>query len=147
VTAAAAEVQITSERIRRLEFPLAFSTKVYKGASAMGVPAGTNAGQVRDARTGASNAGSTDLALGVFAETIDNSANTNTTLPVTVDFLKEKTILWRANDGSITSANLFATCYYADNQTVSTTSTNAPKAGTILAVDAILGVAFEVEGV
>lgn len=61
---------------------------------------------------------------------------------VNVDLMKERTVLWRANDGTITAANIGSTCYFSDPNTVSLNSTNQPKGGTILAVDTTLGVAF-----
>ena len=143
MTASSTELQVTVERATRLDLPLGFAVKAIKGCTAMARP---STGTVSPAITGAGAAGANDLNLGIFAETIDNTANTATTLPVTVDFLKEKTLLWRANDGTITAANLFSACYHADNQTVSITSTNRAKAGVIMAVDAVLGVAYEVEG-
>lgn len=144
MTAATAELMTTVERATRLDLPLGFSVKALKGTTAMGRP---STGTVFPAVTGSGNAGANDIFLGVFAATVDNSSFTATTLPVTVDFLKEKTLLWRVNDGSITAASLFNPCYFVDNQTVSTTSTNHAKAGTIMAIDSVLGVCFEVEGV
>jgi hypothetical protein len=144
VTAAVAEVLSTIERATRLDLPLGFAVKAYKGTTAMARP---STATVFPAVTGAGAAGANDLQLGIFAATVDNTAGTATTLPVTVDFVKEKTLLWRANDGTITAANLFSACYHVDNQTVSLTATNRAKAGTILAVDAVLGVAFEMGGI
>lgn len=143
MTALAAELMVTVEKVTRFDLPLGPAVKAYKGGTAMGRPSTAN---VMPAVTGAGAAGANDIFLGIFAETIDNTAATNTTLSVTVDFLKEKTMLWRANDGSITAANVFGPCYAVDDQTVSATSTNRAKLGTILAVDSVLGVAFEVEG-
>jgi hypothetical protein len=143
MTALAAELMLTTEKATRLDMALGPAVKAYKGGTAMGRP---STGYVMPAVTGSGAAGANDVFLGIFAETIDNSAATNTTLSVTVDFLKEKTILWRANDGGIAATDVFNACYFVDDQTVSKTSTNRAKAGTILAVDSVLGVAFEVEG-
>lgn len=143
MTAAAQETQLGSRRATRLDFLLPTGIKAWKGATAMGRP---STGQLHNAVTGVGAAGANDIFLGVFAETIDNTSG-SAAVAVTVDFLKEKTLLWRANDGTITAASLFNPCYFADDLTVSTTSTNAAKAGTILAVDAVKGVCFEVEGV
>jgi hypothetical protein len=145
MTAAAAEVMVAQEKTTRLELPLLGGKKAYKGASCGGMATG---GTVRPMLIGAAGAGATDLFVGIFAETIDNSSVTagGATQLVTVDFLKEKTILYRANDGSITAANIFQACYAADDQTASLTSTNSAKLGTILKVDSVLGVGFEVEG-
>lgn len=146
MTALAAELMTSQERVTRMEFNLRGGKKAYKGATAMGDP---TTGTVRPAVVGSGAGGAGDIFLGIFAETIDNSAATagGATLPVTVDFLKEKSVLYRANDGTFVAATAFNPCYAADDQTVSTTSTNAPKLGTVLKVDSVLGVAFEVEGV
>lgn len=88
--------------------------------------------------------------LGVFAETVDASSAGplgSVDQPVNVDLLRERTVLWRANDGTITSANIGSSCYFSDDLTVSLNSTNQPLAGTILAVDSVYGVAFEVGSV
>ncbi len=87
--------------------------------------------------------------LGVFAETVDASSAGplgSVDQPVNVDLLKERCILWRAQDGTITAANVGSTCYMSDDATVSLNSTSQSAAGTIMAVDATYGVAFEVEG-
>jgi hypothetical protein len=139
MTALAAELMATQERVTRMEFNLAPGKKAYKGATAMGRP---STSFVYPAVTSAGAAGANDLFVGMFAETIDNSANTATTLPVTVDFLTEKNLFYRTNDGSLTATSVFNPCYAADDQTASATSTNAPKLGTVVKVDAVLGVAF-----
>jgi hypothetical protein len=144
MTAAVGEVMKTTERTTKYQFNLLGGQKALKGTTAMGTP---STGTVRPAVVGAGAAGANDIFLGFFAETVDNSAVTagGPTLPVTVDFIKEKAWLWRPQDGTITT--IFTACYALDNQTVSATSTNAPKLGTVMAIDSILGVAFEVEGV
>lgn len=145
MTALAAELMVTQEKVTRLELPLLGGKKAYKGGSCGGMASG---GTVRPMLVGSGAAGATDVFVGIFAETIDNSSATagSATLPVTVDFLKEKTLLYRANDGSITAANIFQKCYAADDGTASATSTNSAPLGTILKVDSVLGVGFEVEG-
>lgn len=139
MTALTAELAMSQERWTRHQLPLAPAKKAYKNGTAMGRP---STGTVFPAVTGAGAAGANDIILGVFAETIDNTANTGTTALVNVDFLYERTVLWRSNDGSITATSLFNKCYAVDDQTVSATSTNRAEAGTILAVDSVLGVAF-----
>ena len=142
MTALAAELMVTFDRWTRKQLPLGGSFKAYKGGAAVGDP--TNH-VVRPATSGTNNF----VPLGIFAETIDNSAATTggATMLCDVDFLKEKTVLWRANAGNITAAgNLFGPCYYLDDQTVTATAGSNTKAGTVLAVDSVLGVAFEVEG-
>jgi hypothetical protein len=144
MTALLAALQHTEDKWTFKEMPLGFSAKCWKGGTAVGRP---STGTVFPATTGAGAAGANDLYLGIFNESVDNSANAGTTLPVTINFVKEVTILWRANDGSITAANLFNPCYAVDDQTVSATATNRPKVGNILAVDPILGVGFSPTGV
>jgi hypothetical protein len=143
VTAATNEVSKTIEKAIKKDLPLAPAKKAYKGATAMGRP---STGYVYPAVTGAGAAGANDLFLGYFAETVDNSANTATTLSVTVDFVREKTLLWRAQDGTLAATDRFNSVYAADDQTVSKTSTNAPPLGKMIDIDAVLGVCFEVEG-
>ncbi len=137
------EIGLGERKTTRLDLPLSTGIKAWKGGTAMGRP---STGLVVKAVTGAGAAGANDIFLGVFNETIDNTAGA-AAVPITVNFIKEKTILWRANDGTISAANLFNPCYFLDDQTVTLTALNHAKAGTILAVDAVKGVAFEVEGV
>lgn len=147
MSALTAEFMCTFERITRKEFPLGYGVKAYKGATAFGRP---STGFVYPAKPGAGAAGANDIMLGVFHETIDNTAGTATTLPVTVDFIREKTLLWRANDpgaGAIVATDRFNPCYALDDQTASKTTTNAAKLGTIVDVDSVLGVAFELGGI
>jgi len=138
MTALAKDSLISFERWRNHQLPLGAAKKAYKGATALGDPA---TGTVIPGATATGK-----LVLGVFAEQIDNSANTNTTALVNVDFLFERTVLWRANDGSITSSNLFSPCYVVDDQTVGASSSGKSAAGTIVAVDSVLGVAYVVGG-
>jgi hypothetical protein len=133
------EFMSSFERWTRKQLPLAPGVKAWKGGTCLGDP--TNANVIPGA------AATGKLFLGQFAETIDNTASTNTNALVNVDFLKEKTVLWRDNDGSITAANLFSACYVVDDHTVGASSSGKSKAGVILAVDSVLGVGFEVEGV
>ena len=138
MTALAAELMVSFEKWTRKQLPLLNGKKAYKGGTCMARP---SAFAVVPGVTGAGAAGANDLFLGLFAETIDNTAGSVPIL-VNVDFLDEKLVLWRANDGSITAAaNLFADAYVVDDQTVSATSTNRAKLGLIVAVDAVMGVA------
>lgn len=142
--ALAAEFMVTFEKIIRKEFPLGYAVKAYKGATAVGRP---STGFVYPAKTGSSQAN--DIILGVFHETIDNTAGTATTLPVTVDFVTERTLVWRDNDaggGAIVAADRFNPCYVLDDHSASKTTTNAPKLGTIVDVDSVLGVAYLLGG-
>lgn len=141
MTAAVAGTQHTEDKITYKELPLGFTAVAWKGATAMGRP---STGTVFPAITGAGNAGENDIFLGIFAESIDNSAGTATTKLVTINFLKEITLLFRANDGSIDASKLFNPAYALDDSTWSATSTNRAKGGTILVVDSVLGVGVAV---
>lgn len=138
MTALAAELGPSYYKIKRFTFTLpANAAKVWKGATVMGVPA---TGLVQKGTTAASL-----LFLGVANQTVDNSAN-GSQVPLEVDLLTEKTVLYRANDGTITAADLFNPCYVLDDQTVTGTSTGATEAGIIIIVDPVAGVGFVPEG-
>lgn len=142
MTAASDEQLIRTERWQYRQFTLKAGQIAYKGASAC---LNTADGKCYPA----AGALATLLTLGVFAETVDASAAGplgSVDQPVNVDLLRQKTVLWRANDGTIAAANVGSACYYLDDSTVTLTATAHSKAGTILAVDSVLGVAFEVEG-
>lgn len=132
---ATAGILLTIEKISRMSLLLAAGQKVFKNTSAVG---DTSTGTVKKAAPS-----TTLVGLGVFNQDLDNSAG-GSSVPVDVNFLKEKTILYRVNDGTITAANLFSNCYYLDDQTVSATSAAHSVAGMILVVDAVKGVGFVV---
>jgi hypothetical protein len=138
MTALAKDMMVSYERWRNKQLPLGPAKKAYKGGTAIGDP---STGTVVP---GAVATGK--LFLGIFAEQIDNTGSTNTTALVNVDFIYERTVLWRDNDGSITSANLFSPCYVVDDHTVGASSSGKSAAGTIVAVDTTLGVGFVVGG-
>ena len=86
--------------------------------------------------------------IGTFAENVDASSAGplgSVDQDVNVDFMKERTILWRANAGDITTANRGSQAYFTDAATVTAVSSGHTKAGLILAVDATFGVAFAVD--
>lgn len=131
----AQDVQVSSHKARRLTLPLASGQYAAQGATAIGDPA---TGTVK---SGPSLVGG--LLLGVFHAKADASA---AQAPCDVDFLEEITILYRANDGSITSANLFSDCFVVDDRQVALTDGSGTRAlaGTILIVDPVDGVGFAV---
>ena len=131
MTAAAADLMKSAKGVTEIKLPLAPSKTAYKGATAMAVP---SAGYVRPGVTGATTAGANDLFLGVFEEQVTNSSTTATT-PVNVNLLKEYTMLYRINDGSISSSTLFNPCYVVDDTSVSATSTNRAIAGLVIEID------------
>jgi hypothetical protein len=142
MTALAANIGIEVEFWKYRQFTLKAGQIAYKGGSAVI--------KLADGKVypGPSATGYSHF-LGVFAEQVDASSAGplgSVDQPVNVDLLKERVVLWRANDGTITAANVGSNCYLSDDQTVSLNSTNQPLAGTILAVDTVLGVAFAVEG-
>lgn len=127
------DVQKSFIRERRLTLQLkSGDAAVGQGCSAFGDPA---TGLVR------SGPSATYLSLGVFNKKADPTAGQ---VACDVDFLEEVTILFRANDGGITSADIFKTCYHADDRTVTKTSAAHTLAGTILIVDPIDGVGYAV---
>jgi len=134
MTALAAAFGINQENWKRRLMPLG-PVKAWKGATACG---DTATGKVTKGQASA-----TLVFLGVFAETVDNTANVAGAV-VDVDFLIEREILWRANDGTIAAVNLFSPCYVLDDQTVTLGGGGHSLAGTILAIDPAMGVAFEV---
>lgn len=137
MTALAANLMIDTEKWTRKQLPLGPSLKAYQGAMAC---ADISAHTVKPAV--ASNANL--KLLGVFAETVDNTSTTATAL-VNVEFLAEKTVLWRANGNSITVAsNMFALAYALDDATVTSSSSGNSAMGTIVGVDSVLGVAVMV---
>jgi hypothetical protein len=132
-----AEMMVSFERWNRKQLPLIGGQKAWKGGTACADVS------THTVKIGAPSNANLEV-LGVFDETIDNTGQTagGATALVNVNFLREKTVLWRDNDGSITSASLFADAYLVDDHTVA--STGSAVFGRILAVDAVLGVAVEV---
>ena len=127
------DVQKSVTRARRLTLQLkSGDAAVGQGATAFGDPA---TGLVR------SGPSATYLSLGVFNTKADPTA---AQVACDVDFLQEVTILFRANDGGITAADIFKPCYHADDRTVTKTSSAHTLAGTILIVDAVDGVGYAV---
>lgn len=141
MTAAVAKNDIRFETWKLRRFTLKAATKAYKGATAV---IELSSGKIKPAVSASSL-----KFLGVFDETVDATSAGPlgaTDQPVNVDLLKERFILWRAQDGTITSANIGTTCYLSDDLTVSLNSTTQSAAGTILGVDSTFGVAFEIPG-
>lgn len=127
----------TFETWKRKQLVLTTSSTVYQGGMACG---DSSTGTVKKAA--ASNANL--IFLGIFAESIASSA---AGALVNIDFLKEKTLLWMDNDPLTPVTTLFTPCYFTSDHTVGSSSGSGAKAGTVLALDTALGVAFEVEGV
>lgn len=128
------------------EFTLS-GVKVFQGSQAVGILSGANAGKVTKpgAVAGILAAG---IALGIFTETVDATAADAT---VSVRLQNEIEVEWLANDGTITSANVFGICYYVDDATVglkgAAADGSAPRsrAGRIWLIDTLLGVAVQIE--
>lgn len=114
------------------EFTLATGSRAFQGGLAVG---DMSTGKVEPAHPGVGL-----LALGWFDADVDA---TEAERPVTVNLGKEIEVRWLDNDGSIGAANVFQACYFADDHTVTATSTNNALAGRIWAVDAVRGVAVE----
>jgi len=128
----------TQDKWTRKQLVLATGSTVYQGGMAVGDSA---TGTVKKAAAGVA----TMVMLGVFAESIANSA---AGALVNVDFLKEKTIIWMDQDADNPVTTLFTPCYFTTDHTVGSSSNSGAnaKAGTVLAIDSVLGVAFDVEG-
>lgn len=138
MTAAAAERVYPDFTIKKLRLPLGAAVKAWKGAKACG---DTSVGNVVPAK-----ASTTLVALGNFAETVDNTAGGAGAVLVDVDLDKEIVCRWFASatgGGAVTIANLWQDVYWLDSQTVTTVSTGASKAGRVWAIDAVKGVAIE----
>jgi hypothetical protein len=121
------------ETWRNKQLTLKSGEKAFTGGIALGDPA--------TGKMWSGGSHSTALWLGLFAETVDASASgTNADTLVNVDFMQEVKVVWLDNDGSIDATKVFAPCYVVDDHTVSATSTARALAGTILAVDSVLGV-------
>ena len=125
-------------RLNTVALPLAASATAWQGGMAC---ADTSAGTVKPGA--ASNANL--LRIGLFAESIDNSASTATT-QILVKLDHEVVVQWFDNatgGNAVTSSNLFADVYILDDHTVTTSSSGNSKAGRVWAVDSVKGVAVE----
>jgi len=95
--------------------------------------------------TNESTAGSL-LAVGIAAETVDNSGGSAGDLKINVKLSREVEAVRFVNSGSTgacTTADIGKSCYFVDNQTVSILPTAGPLAGTIWGVSATDGVLVE----
>jgi hypothetical protein len=135
VTALTADLMITQAKWTRKALPLGPNQTVYKGGSAC---ADTGNHYMVKGVSGNANL----ILLGVFAGDYVNASTVNTML-ADVDFLQEKTVLYRANGNGITMAsNFFGLAYALDDQTVTSSSGGNSSVGRIVDVDAVLGVGF-----
>jgi hypothetical protein len=132
------EMMVDFETWRDHVLTLKQGEKVFKGGFVMGDPS------VGKVLKGASS--TTCVLLGLALETVDaSSSGTNADTDLNVDFLQELKVLWRDNDGSIDASDIFNPCYVVDDHTVSENQASTRiLAGTILAVDDVLGVAYAV---
>jgi len=137
MTALAGELALSEEQWYRQTFPLRSGKKAWKGALMIGNP--TSA----DVVPGVSSAG--QVFLGRCAATIDNTNGTGPT-NVTINLVKEKTLIWCANDGTITAGSLFQNAYILDDQTVTSTSSGNTLLGIIMAVSSVDGVLVQLAG-
>ena len=89
----------------------------------------------------------TDLfPIGLFAETVDNTAGT-APVSVNVQMFREVVVRWFANGGATpaTVNDIGKTCFVLDDQTVTMDGTGHSAFGTVWAVDTVRGVAVEVK--
>jgi hypothetical protein len=138
MTALAAELTVDKQPTRRFPLKMA-AVKAWKGGTAC-----------FDTTTGYITKGGVSTTLvpvGVFAQTVDNSGGAAGALSVNVDFITEKQLLWRANDGTVVQATLGSPVYILDDQTVSNTANGGTRSvlGTAVALDTILGVLVAVK--
>jgi len=85
------------------------------------------------------------VSIGQFAETVDNSAGTGTTL-VNVDLDEEIFLRWYDNatgGAAIAEPSLGKTAYWVDNNTVGGTAGSNSKAGRVWFTDPVNGVAVQ----
>ena len=141
MTALAAEKARLTERWTHKTFTLASGYKAYKGAAAVLILAGSDAGKVIPART---NLVLDVLAIGSFAETIDATSAAKT---VNVNLVCERYLEWFANSGTNAAAatDVGAMAYFEDDQTVGISSQAYPLAGRIWGYDATKGVLVELQ--
>lgn len=131
---------LSQRPLTRYSFPLAIGQKAWKNGTACG---DSNTHTLKKGAAGNANL----IVLGVFNETIDNTAGA-ATVPCEVNFVREVKAIWRQNDGTITKgANLFGTAYVLDDQTVTANAAGNSTFGTILDVDPQLGVLVALEPV
>lgn len=116
----------------RMSLLLAAGQKVLKNTTVAG---DTTTGTVKKGASGSA----TLIFLGVANEAIDNTAG-GSSVELDVNFIRERKLLWRVNDGTISAANVFSNCYLKDNQSVTLTATSNSLCGMILKVDSIKGV-------
>jgi hypothetical protein len=82
-------------------------------------------------------------AIGIWTESVDNSAGSAGALLANVELFHPIVGRWMINDGgggAIAQANVGSVCYVKDDQTVTITSTGASKAGIVWAVATLDGV-------
>lgn len=128
MTALAAERSQKPFTIKKIRLPMGAAFKAWKGGSACFDSA--TAGNVVQGKV------STTLTrIGVFAETVDNTAGAAGAALVTVYLDKEIQLQGFANDGSITAAAIGTDVYMADDHTVTTTSAGSSKAGRAWKID------------
>lgn len=111
--------------------PLTASTKIPLGAIVM-VVSGTGT-----ALNGANTA--SGVVMGIAPQTVDTALG-HTKCPV------KRGRFWFANDGSLTAANIGQMAEVIDNQTVGATASQHVKAGEIIGIDSVLGVAIDMTG-
>jgi hypothetical protein len=99
-----------------------------------------------DAKCYAGVSGTGYVAIGEFAETIDNSASAVDVL-VNVELFEEVTIKWFRNATSsddVAATDFGKVCYFFDDHSVTITSTSRSIAGLVWGVDSAKGVAVQV---
>lgn len=138
MTALASERRLREERWTYKQFGLATGKKAYQGGLAVYDQSAAACIPAEE---------QTDLfALGLFAETVDNTTGATAAL-VNVRLKREIRLLWFANDTAnpVTSNDIGKDVFAVDDQTVSIDSATSTRSilGKAWAIDATKGVAVE----
>lgn len=134
MAALSAARQLESKTIKAKMFPLAGSSKCFRGGMAC---ADTSNGTVVSGK-----ASTTLIPVGLFEADVDNSGSTATQL-VQVRLDREINAVWFDNAtgaNKVLAANLFSNVYVLDDHTVTLASSGNSLAGRVWEVDSVLGV-------
>lgn len=131
-----APMQVTSGPVQIIQAPVLAAVKLYEGTMACAV---TASGFVTNP-----DSSTTGCVLGVVEAAADNSAVGAADGDVSVNL--KTGAFWRRNHtNAVTVAHRGKVCFAADNQTVSSVSTDGPVAGIVLLVDVDNGVLVDIE--
>lgn len=134
MTALAAERVTPTKLIKSKKFLLAASVKAYAGGLAMG-----NVGYCKPGAVAANH-----RALGVFLDTVDNSAGSAGAKSVEIDLGREVKCVGLKNDTAtpVDAADVFEVVYILDDQSATADSTGATAAGVCWEYDSDRGIVW-----